>query len=218
MAAQSRDRRQFGRIDLDQPLRAFLDEIPVRVIEVSVTGMLLEHDARIVPAPTRKIRVEMDDKTLQFGCVVARSTLFQLAKNASEKSIYRSGIRILESVGESENDLRGFIARRVMHALEEQKANARGVPPIGNYVFQVGKGDRFRRCELVNKEWRKSETTERQQPAGGFTVSAELDVAAVELLCRTWENTTDEGRRLTQMLAELSISKDEGGSPRKYVP
>ena len=32
------------------------------------------------------------------------------------------------------------------------------------------------------------------------------------MLCHTWENTTTEGRRLTQMLAELSISKSGGDS------
>ncbi len=218
MVVQGRERRQFGRIHLDQPLGAFLDDVPVRVIEVSVTGMLLEHDARIVPVPTRKIRVEMEGKTLQFGCVVARSTIFHLARNPTEKSIYHSGIRILEAVGESETYLRGFIADRVMRALEEQKANARGVPPIGTYVFQVGKGDRFRRCEFDSRTWHKSETADRQQPPGGFTVSAELDMSTVDLLCRTWENTTEEGRRLTQMLAELSIDRSEGGSPRRYVP
>jgi hypothetical protein len=218
MPVSNRERRQYGRIDLDPALRGFLDEFPVRVIEVSVTGLKVEHEVRIVPAPTRKIRVDLGGKTLQFGCVVARSTLFQLAKTPADKSIYHSGIRILESVGESEAYLRDFIAERVVRALEEQKANARGLPPIGDLTFTVGKSDRFRRCELVDKTWRKSETISRDQPANGFTVSVELDASTVDVLCRTWENTTVEGRRLTQMLAELSISKEEGGPTRRYVP
>jgi hypothetical protein len=219
MPLTNRERRQFGRIELEQPLRGFLDEFPVRVIEVSVSGFKVEHDVRIAPVPTRKIRLDLGGKTLQFGCVVARSTLFQLAKTSAERSIYHSGIRILEAVGESETYLRDFIAQRVMRALEEQKANARGVPPpIGGLTFIVGKGDKFRRCEYSDHSWKKTETTSRQQPPNGFTVSAELENTTVDLLCRTYENTTEEGRRLTQMLAELSISKEEGGPTRRYVP
>lgn len=218
MADSNHDRRQYGRIDLDQPLKGFLDEFPVRVIEVSVSGLRVEHEMRIVPAPTRRIRVDINGKTLEFGCVVARSTLFRLARDANEKSIYHSGIRILESIGDAEMQLREFIADKVTRALDEQKANARGFPPIGRYTFEVGKGDRFRRCEFVDGAWRKSETTNSQQPPNGFTVSAELEPAAVDLLCRTFETTTEEGRRLTQMLAELSIRKTEGGPTRRYVP
>jgi hypothetical protein len=218
VADQNQDRRQYGRIDLDRPLKGFLDEFPVRVIEVSVSGLRVEHDLRIVPAPTRKIRVEVSGRTLEFGCVVARSTLFRLAKEVSEKSIYHSGIRILESVGDSEMRLREFIADRVTRALDEQKANSRGLPPLGPYTFQVGKGDRFKRCEFIDGAWRKTDSTTSLQPANGFTVSAEIDPATIDLLCRTFEQTTEEGRRLTQMLAELSIKKTEGGPTRRYVP
>lgn len=217
LPSSPRDRRQYGRIDLEEPLRGFLDDIPVRVIEVSVSGMKVEHDQRMAPAPTRKIRIDWNGKTLQFGCVVARSMLIQLAKEENEKSIFHSGIRILDPVGESETYLREFVAERVTRALDEQKANARGIPPLGKYVFQVGKGDKYRRCEWIDGAWRRTETTVTQQPATGFTVSAELDAQAVDLLCKTWENTTEQGRRLTQMLAELSIKKTEGGS-RRYVP
>jgi hypothetical protein len=212
------ERRAFGRIELDPPLRGFLDEIPVSVVDVSVSGFRVAHDARIAPAPTRRIRLEWDDKEMEFGCVVARSTLFRLARTASEKSIYHSGVRILEPVGESEAHLRDLIARRVIRALEEQKANARGIPPLDNYTYRVGKGDRFRRCELIEGVWRKVETAIRTQPTEGFTVAAETSSREVEILCETYEQTTEEGRRLTRILAQLSISKDEGTGTRRYTP
>lgn len=210
--------RQYGRIALDQALRGTLDEYAVRVIQVSVTGMLIAHDTRILPVPTRRLRMEWQEKTMDFGCVVTRSTLSHLAPGPAEKSIYHSGVRILEAAGESEKILRDFIAERVIRALEEQKANARGIPPLATYSFQVGKGDRLRRCELVDGVWRKSETTNRQQPENGFTVSAEIDPEHVEMLARTYEQTTTEGRRLTRILAELSISKSEGTPTRRFVP
>lgn len=218
MAAQGQERRQYGRIDLDPPLRGNLDEFPVRVIQVSVSGLRVEHEVRVMPAPRRRLRVLWDIETLEFDCVLARTTLHRLARTAAEKTIYHSGIKILEPIGDSEKLLRDLIAERVIHALEEQKANARGVPPLKDYTYQVEKGDRFRRCELMGGAWRRTETTERLQPAGGFTVSAEVDPAHVEMLCKTFEQTTEEGRRLTQILAELSISKSEGTPTRRYVP
>jgi hypothetical protein len=218
VALRPQERRAYGRIELEPPLRGFLDEIRVQVIEASVSGFRIAHDARFVPAATRKIRVEWDDKTLEFGCVVARSTLAELAPTAAEKSIYHSGIRLLEPVGDSETVLRDLIAQRVIHALKEQKENARGIPPLGNYTYQVGKGDRFRRCELVDGKWTKTVTTNRLQPISGFTVSAEVDPHHVDMLCKTYEQSAAEGRRLTQILAELSISKSEGVPTRRYVP
>jgi hypothetical protein len=144
--------------------------------------------------------------------------LHRLAKSASEKSIYHSGIQIVDAAGDSDAILRNFIYEHVVSALEEQKANARGIPPLGSYTYQVGKGDRYRRCELVDGKWRKSETSNSLQPINGFTVSADVSPMDVEMLCKTYEQSTAEGKRLTQILAELSISKKEGVPTRRYVP
>lgn len=215
---RSRERRMYGRVQIDPPLRASLDGTPVNVIDASVTGFRIAHDARIAPLPTRRLRVHWEEQTMEFGVVVARSTLIQFGQGSGERTTYHSGIHILEAAGESEQLLRQFIAGRVIHALEEMKANAHGIPPLSTYTYQVEKGDRFRRCELIGGRWRKMETTDRMQPAEGFTVSAEVDARHVDMLCRLYEQTTEEGKGLTKMLAELSISKEEGTPTRRYVP
>ena len=211
------ERRQFGRIALDPPLPGWVGETPVDVVEASVTGFRVVHSARFPPVMSRQIRLVWNGKEMRFGCQIVRSMLFQLAK-PGEKSVYQSGVRLDEAIGDSEHVLRDLIAERVVRALEEQKANWRGIPPAGSYVYQVGKGDRFRRCELIEGRWRKVDTTLREQPQLGFTVSAELDPHQVDLLCRTFEKTDEEGRRLTRILAELSIRKDEGTPTRQYEP
>ena len=85
-----------------------------------------------------------------------------------------------------------------------------GVPPVGPYVHIEGKTNRYRRCELVNADWKVTSTTRPEQPLTGFTVSAEVAPHYVDMLCKTYEATDDEGRRLTRILAELSINKAEG--------
>ena len=185
---------------------------------MSVLGILIAHEGKIAAGTNHELAIDWEGTQLEFSCRVIRSTLWRLAKSAGERSIYHSGLRIMEAQGDSSLRLRELLAERIIRALEEQKANARGIPPLAAYMYQPGKGELYRRCELIDGVWRKSETIRPQQPANGFTISADVDPAHVEILCRTWEMTTAEGRRLTQMLAELSIDKAEGVPVRRYVP
>jgi hypothetical protein len=213
------ERRRYGRIRLDEPLRGeFGGDARVMVIELSVRGFLLAHEGRLPQGETRALRVDWQGTTISLACTVVRCTLWRLSKEMGEQSIYHSGVRLVESSREDFDRLRELIGERVLRALEEQKANAHGIPPLAAYMYQPEKGDLYRRCEWIDGVWRKSETIRATQPPNGFTVSAEVDLQHVELLCRTWENTTPEGRRLTQLLAELSISKAEGVPTRRYVP
>lgn len=218
MSRSPLERRRYGRVRLERPLPAQFADTRVKVLEISVVGILIAHEGKIVPGVTHELILDWHGTDLTFVCRVIRSTLWRLAKAAGEKSIYHSGLRIQESRGESLHRLRELLAERILRALEEQKANARGIPPLAAYMYQPGKGELFRRCEFIDGVWRKSETIRRDQPPAGFTISADIDPVQVDILCETWELTTDEGRRLTQMLAELSIDPTEGIPVRRYEP
>ncbi len=212
------ERRRYGRVRLETPLPAQFADTRAKVMEISVVGILIAHEGKIAPGTTHDLTLDWHGTPLVFVCRVIRSTLWRLSKSAGEKSIYHSGLRIMESHGDSLLRLRELLAERIIRALEEQKANARGIPPLAAYMYQPGKGELFRRCELVDGIWRKSETIRRDQPSNGFTISADIDPVQVQILCETWELTTTEGRRLTQMLAELSIDPKEGIPVRRYEP
>ena len=167
---------------------------------------------------SRRLVVDWQGAPIELGCTLVRSNLWRLAKMMGEQSIYHSGLRIVETSTEAFDRLRELIGERIIRALDEQKANAHGIPPVAAYMYQPEKGDLYRRCEWIDGTWRKSETIRATQPPNGFTVSAEVDPAHVEILCKTWETTTPEGRRLTQLLAELSVSKAEGVPTRRYIP
>lgn len=212
------ERRRYGRIKLDEPLAARFGETRAKVIELSIVGFRIAHEGRIAAGEHRPLLVDWQGTSIALGCLLVRSTLWRLAKRMGELSIYHSGLRIVETSRESFESLRELIGERILRALEEQKANAHGIPPLAAYMYQPEKGDLFRRCEFVDGVWRKTETIRSTQPPNGFTVSAEVDPHHVDMLCETWETTTDEGRRLTRMLAELSVSKAEGIPTRRYVP
>jgi PilZ domain-containing protein len=212
------ERRQFHRIHLDAPLPARMGGVPVRLIDLSLNGARIVGEARFGPGTQHELQFDWDMKTLRVNCTVVRCTLFSFAKAPGEKSTYQSGLRITETIGDSDRLMRELIGTYVIRALEEQQANARGIPPIGPYVYIEGKGDRFRRCELVDGKWRRSETTRPDQPPNGFTISAEVRSHYVDLLCETYQQSDEDGRRLTQTLAQLSISKAEGVPTRRYIP
>ncbi len=214
-----RERRRYGRIRLDEPLRARYGDLPVRVTELSLRGFLIAHEGRVTPGMTRHLKMEWDHSTIELECTITRSTLHRLAKGGvGEQSIYLTGLRITGFANNDFESLRNLIGERVLRALAEQKANAHGIPPLAAYMYQPEKGELYRRCEIVDGKWRKTETTHPQQPSNGFTISAEVDPYHVSMLCDAWERTTAEGRRLTQLLAELSISRAEGVPTRRYVP
>jgi hypothetical protein len=218
MEPTGQERRRYGRIKLDESLPAMFGETRARVVELSIVGFRIAHEGRLQVGERRPLAVEWQGAAIELSCSLVRSTLSRLAKKMGEQSIYHSGLRIVETSRESFERLRELIGERILRALEEQKANARGIPPLAAYMYQPEKGDLFRRCEFVDGAWRKSETIRTTQPPNGFTVAAEVAPQYVELLCETWERTTEEGRRLTQLLAELSVSKAEGVPTRRYVP
>ncbi len=212
------ERRRRGRIRLDEPLKGRFGDMPVVVLEVSVAGFLIAHEGRLAPGATHPLTLSWNEATMTLECVIVRSILYRLGRSLGETSVYHSGLRIFRYGAGDFDHLRALIADRIVRALEEMKANARGIPPLAAYMYQPGKGELYRRCELIDGAWRKTETIRAQQPPNGFTVSAEVDPYHVSLLCETWERTTLEGRRLTQLLAELSISRAEGIPTRRYEP
>jgi hypothetical protein len=212
------DRRRYGRVHLQPPLRGEIDGIFAAISEISLTGARLMHDSRLAQTQQHQIRFKWNQYTIRLRGEVIRTTIKKLAKKPGESSLYESGIRITEAVGESEQLLRELIGDFVVRSINEQLANARGVPPLAAYSYQTGKGDRYRRCEIVNGTWRRVETIDPQQPPNGFTISAEVEPADLDLLCRTFELCDAEGKRLTQVLAQLSISKKEGIPTRRYEP
>lgn len=215
---ERRERRRYGRIRLDEPLRARYGEMPAQVLELSVRGFLIAHEGRVAPGTTHHLKMEWDSSTIELECSTTRSSLYRLAKNLGEQSVYHTGLRIIRFANDDFDQLRNLVGERILRALDEQKANAHGIPPLAAYMYQPGKGELYRRCELVDGIWRKTETARPQQPPNGFTISAEVDPSHVAMLCDAWERTTAEGRRLTQLLAELSISTAEGVPTRRYVP
>ncbi len=191
----------------------------VYIIDISLQGVRIAHQGTLPPAGRECVLTfDWDDEQVDLHCEVTRNTLERLAKSASEKSVYHAGLKITEASAEARETLRRMIATLVARALDEQKANARGIPAEAAQCFQTGKGTEFLRYELIDGAWRRTETARPDQPASGFTISANEDRAHIEMLCHTFANADGPGRKLIKMMAELSISQEEGIPTRRYNP
>ena len=191
----------------------------VYILDISLNGVRIAHQGTL-PAPGREcvLSFEWEGHPIELRCEVTRNVLERLAKNPAEKSVYHAGLNIVHADARSRTELRKMIGALVARALDEQKANARGVPAEAAQCFQTGKGTEFLRFELINGAWRRTATTRPDQPVHGFTISAEEDREHVAMLCHTFENADEPGRNLIKMMAELSISQAEGVPTRRYTP
>lgn len=204
-------KREFERVHFEHSLPAQLSGQPVRLLDLAIGGARLLGATRVIPASTHELRIDWEGQTIRLKCEVTRCVMLDL-------NSYDIGLRIVEAVGDSNRRMHHLIATFVLQAIDEQRANWEGKPPLGPYVHVEGKGDRYKRCEFVNGEWKVSPTKRPEQPLGGFTVSAEVPPHLLNMLRETYEITDDEGRRLLRILAELSVNKAEGIPTRRYIP
>lgn len=209
--------RQFERIHFEHPIEGRLGGQKVVLLDLAIGGARVLGTVKLKPGATPELYIEWEGHPIRLKCTVTRCTIQTFVSGTSDKSTYEIGVQIMEAL-EGDRVIRELIAYYVIRALEEQQANWNGVPPIGPYVHVEGKSGRYRRCELFEGNWKVTPTTRPEQPINGFTVSAETPPRYLDMLCETYEKTDDEGRRLTRILAELSINKAEGVPTRRYVP
>lgn len=213
------ERRQFGRVTPVQRIRGAVGSVVVYVLDVSLAGLRVAHQD---PLPeigkSAPLVFEWEGRRFSGTCEVRRTKIEKAPKTRFDKPLYHSGLFITAKDSLSEQIVKDIIQHCYERAMDEQRANAEGIPAIAASSFQTGKGDDFIRCELRATGWIKTETKDPQQPANGFTVSANETPQKVAMLCRTWEIGDAEARRLIRTFAALSISKSEGIPTRRYTP
>jgi len=191
------DRRVFQRLTLTEPLGGWFGDFTVRLLDVSATGAQIEHDDEIPGDARGLLRFFWRGHEVEI-----------LASTARIIQANRMGLHFLE-----ENDtLRTLIAGSAADLLRALEANARGERmanvigdetltsawhrPIAGYVEWT----------FADGRWTARPRRDSDQPENGFTISAAETDEQVELLRRTYEGGDSEARRLTRMLAELSVA------------
>lgn len=235
--------RRVQRIRLANPIIGRLGTMSVVLIDVSLDGAKIEHGEQLQTGAENQLVFPWKDETLRLRTRVTRCRLERFTGGADGLTVYHSGLLFLD-VGESAPRLRDLVATHITRALEEQKANARGqlpqsiehMPIFRGYTLTLNREDaaaeighaslpssRIARqvgyicCRLTKNSWKRTKTSDPEQPEDGFTVSAAEDLAQLDQLCESYRLADDHGRELIRMLARMSIAEGEG-SPERFKP
>lgn len=202
------ERREFQRLDLDPPIPGTLGSTAVSVVEVGVLGARLHHAEGVIETFS-ELRFSHRGEEIAMRCEVVRTA-------PSKDSRYpaagmESGVRFIAAVGESGDRLRGMLAEHVTKIIDAR----RKASPMKSTAETSIDGDRtvrgadagFLCYRLDNGVWRRRRVFLPEQPASGFTVARGEDHAEMQRLCRVYEASDEEGRRLIRLFAELSVSE-----------
>lgn len=213
------DRRRFGRVSPVQRIRGTVGNVIIYVLDVSLAGARVAHQDPLPPVGGKSVLTfEWEGQRFSAPCEVRRTTVEREAKSKFDKPLYHTGLLLSVQDPVARGILRDLVQSCVTRALDEQKANAQGIPAVAAQSVQTGKTAELIRCELRNGQWTQHRTTDTRQPAEGFTVSATETPQKIAMLCRAYEAADADGRRLIRTFSGLSISKTEGIPTRRYAP
>jgi len=106
------------------------------------------------------------------------------------------------------------VSRDHEEILRAQVANAAGDRlhnVIGDATLtaasEISATDAFVSLHFGAKGWKRRRSLLPDQPDDGFTVRASVPPEEIDLLCATYEKGDDESRRLTRLMAQLSVSR-----------
>jgi len=244
---QSNRSRRVQRIRLAQPLAARLGATPVVLVDLSTLGARVEHTSPMQAGGEDHLAFRWEEVEIAIECRIVRSRLDRFSGGADGLTVYHSGLEFEEMKPEVNLHLKNMIGGFITRAIEEQKLNARGVLPAHDVnkmpIFRfdgqlsadrgevaAGAGSALIPTTRIAREigyvtyhlegqtWRKKRTQDPGQPMEGFTVSAAEDHEQVALLRDAYLNSDQNGRKMIQLLAQMSIMEGEGGQAGRFKP
>jgi hypothetical protein len=204
------ERREFQRLNLDPPIPGTFATTAVSVLEIGVLGARVQHAQPLEPS-VGELRFSDGDKEIALRCEVVRT----IASDSQYPDAgQQSGIRFTAAVGASGDYLREMLARLVTEELDKSR---KGLSQLESQIDGDktirGKDAAYLSYRFDGTHWEKKRIFLPEQPPVGFTVARTTDGEDLQRLCRVFEASDDEGRRLIRMFAELSVSAALGIPP-----
>lgn len=216
MAEESRQQRRPERIRPISLIRGVAGDHKIAVLNVSLTGIGIAHQKPIgQPGDEIETRFQWDGRSVRARCELRWSK----QQTHLSPPLWHSGFRFLSFPdAASPGILRELVLHYVERAIDEQKANAKGLPAVAAQSFQTGASSLYRRHELIAGRWISTETGDRRQSPRGFTIAVNHPPDEVAMLRSAYEAADRAGAELIRKLAEMSISSDDGIPTRRYEP
>ena len=192
------ERREYQRLALTSPLNGRFLKMKIRLLDVSATGALIESDVEIPSGQKGTLTFTWRKHKVKIKAEAVRTMSDQAGLHFTEDSTH----------------LRQLIAESATEVLRAQEANMEGdrkrnVIAGDETLTSASAGMRaagFVTWTLLPEGWKRRKSLLPDQPDNGFTLAASEPEDQVALLRHTYENGGEEQRRLTRLLAELSVA------------
>jgi hypothetical protein len=193
------ERREFQRLTLEKPVPGTFGATAVTIMEAGVLGARVQHSAALDDKHA-ELHFTHRGEEIALKCEVMRTI------TPDGAPVIESGLRFVAAIGESGDRLRNMLAELVSRELNLRKNTPLGDTPIDGDKTVRGKDAQFLCYRLDGTTWNKRRVFLPEQPPAGFTVARGEDSEEMQRLCRLYQVSDDEGRRLIRLFAELSIS------------
>jgi hypothetical protein len=200
------ERREFQRLRLDPPLPGTLGATAVSILELGVLGARVQHAAPL-DQEYAELHFASGSDDVALRCEIIRTVKSTDAKYPD--SGLQSGVRFLAAIEDSGDKLRALLAQLVTDEFEVRRKLPNSMPPASSVDGDKtvrGADAAFLCYRFENNVWRKRRVFLPEQPSTGFTVARLEDNEEMQRLCRVFEASDEEGRRLIRLFAELSVS------------
>ncbi len=203
------ERREFQRLHLTHPIAGIFAVTPVRLVEIGILGGRLRHSDPL-QGGFGELRFNHYANEIGMKCEVVRPN------ETSRHGGLESAVRFLAAVGDSGDRLRNLLGELVMRELDLRRTHPGSVEveTIDGDQTVRGADAGFLCYRFEHGAWSRRRVFLPEQPAVGFTVARTEDTNEMQRLCRVFEASDDEGRRLIRLFAELSVSDALGIPPR----
>jgi hypothetical protein len=211
------ERREFQRLHLNPPIPGSLGTTAVSILEIGVLGARVQHAARF-DETAGPLRFSFGDSAIDLRCEIVRTLESQDEKHPGAG--LESGLRFVSAIGDSGDQLRKMLGELIGKALEQRRAippGGFGSPVDGDKTVR-GRDAEYLCYRLEDGVWTRKHVFLPEQPATGFTVAHIEDSEEMQRLCRIYQASDAEGRRLIRMFAELSVSEALQIPPQSQGP
>jgi len=236
--------RAIARLHLAKPLVGRIAGREIVIRDLSLTGLRAEHDFPLKIGGDVRVSFRWHETQIEIAVQVIRCK-FETFSNGL--TVYQSGLRLAETTSPGARRLRAEISDELVHALEEQRANARGDVPrflqrmvifarggqvtsnpadvayeyetdIALPYYRIARERGYVRYTLAATGWARKKTHSPDQPDEGFTLWSHEDSEQVELLCAAYAEGDARTRWTIRTCAELSLIVDDSIPPQRFMP
>jgi len=189
--------RQDPRVILRSAIDAQFDGAHVLVLELGLGGARFEHGERM----------EVGRRgLLACGSLVAKAAVRHSILLPAERGIvYHTGVSFAELDPLQKEQLFKLLIDEAHEQLREWEANLGGIGWNPSVIQRSAVARRYIALRPAPDGWRRTISSDPNQPLDGITVIDDTPEEEIDMLCRTYQNGDDAMHELLRRMAVLTI-------------